>query len=93
VWGKELNFESDIKDLVAALEKDQANAKKKNRKPSIQGVAKTMGGIFRATDHADENSEDPNPCDKVPGIFEVELGIRRKGGGYTEIRNILRGML
>jgi len=52
-----------------------------------------MRGIFRATDHARENSEDPEPSDKVPGIFEVEWGFRKKGAGHAGDRKISRGML
>ena len=92
-WGKELNFGSDIKDLVAALEKDRQNSKKKNGKPGVRGAAEATGGIFGATDHARENSEDPELSDKYPGIFEVKGGFRRKGAGPTGDRKILRGML
>ena len=36
MWGKELNFGFDIKDLVAVLEKDMQNSKKKMESPVFE---------------------------------------------------------
>jgi len=39
-WWKELNFGSDIQHLVAVLEKDRQNSKKKTESPVFEGRQK-----------------------------------------------------
>jgi len=46
IWGKELNFGSDIKDVGAALEKERQNSQKKMESPVFKERQKLWGGFW-----------------------------------------------
>jgi len=46
-WGKELNFGSDIKDLLAVLEKHRQNSKKTTKSTVLEKRQKPRGGFSR----------------------------------------------
>jgi len=65
---------------------------KKNGKPYVRDAAEATGRIFGAPDNAGENSDDSEPSEKVPAIFEVEWRFRWKGVGQAGDRKGLRRM-
>ena len=83
--GKRVKFRILYKGSGGNVGEGQAEFEKKNRKPNVRGAAVATGGIFGATDYPRENSEDPEPSDKVSGIFEVEWEFRRKEAGHAGV--------
>ena len=82
---KELNFGSDIKDLVAALEKDRENSKKSIKSPVFEERQKPWGRFSDVLTMLTRILRIPNLVTKFPEYLRLNGNSEGRGRDMQEI--------
>jgi len=84
-WRKELNFRSDIKDLVAALEKDRQNSNKKTEIPVFEDRQKPRGGFSEPLTMLGRILRIPNLVTRIQEYLRLKVDLEGRGRDLQEI--------